>query len=75
MNTVKQWIKIEGLEKQEILAGMGFRITADGYLKIDGKNATSIDVTTGIKVSDVKGIVPGSLALITDISEVEMNEE
>ncbi|EQB71148.1 MAG: hypothetical protein AMDU1_APLC00034G0003, partial [Thermoplasmatales archaeon A-plasma] len=28
-----------------------------------------------IKVSDVKGFVPGSLALITDVSEVELIEE
>ena len=75
MGTVKQWIKIEGLEKEDILKSMGFVISNNGYLDIDGRRAVSIDGTTGIKVSDVKGIVPGSLALITDVSEVELIEE
>ncbi len=54
---------------------MGFIISDTGYLDIDGKSAASVDGATGIKVSDVKGIVPGSLALITDVSEVELIEE
>jgi hypothetical protein len=75
MTTVKQWIKIEGLDKEDILKNMGFTISSNGYLNIDGRGATSLDGTSGIKVSDVKGIVPGSLALITDVSEVELIEE
>lgn len=75
MDTVKQWIKIEGLDKEEILKNMGFIILDNGYLDINGRRAASVDGTTGIKVSDVKGIVPGSLALITDVSEVELIEE
>ncbi len=75
MAIVKQWIKIEGLEKEEILAGLGFRISPDGYMNIDGESAKSIDGSTGIKISDVKGVVPGSLALITDVSEIELIEE
>ena len=75
MTTVKQWIKIEGLDKEDILRNMGFTISGNGYLNIDGRGATSVDGTSGIKVSDVKGIVPGSLALITDVSEVELIEE
>ncbi len=75
MGTIKQWIKIEGFEKEDILKSMGFIISDTGYLDIDGKRAASVDGATGIKVSDVKGIVPGSLALITDVSEVELIEE
>ena len=75
MSTVKQWIKIEGLEKDQILKNMGFTVDQNGYLYINGRGAESVDGTTGVKVTDVKGIVPGSLALITDISEIELIEE
>ncbi|MFG1449891.1 MAG: hypothetical protein AAE983_04540 [Thermoplasmataceae archaeon] len=75
MSTVKQWIKIEGLEKKEILEKMGFKIDDDGVLLINGKRAKSVDGTAYVKLGDVKGVVPGSLSLIIDISEVELLEE
>lgn len=64
-------ISVEGLEKVEILQGMGFEINKAGYLLLSGENVTSIDGTERVRAEEVKAIIPGSLAVVTDISEME----
>lgn len=68
------WIRIEGLEKREILEGLGFTVSEEGYLSLGGEEAKSLDGTPRVNMKEVKAIVPGSLALITDVTEVELLE-
>lgn len=63
-------IKLEGLEKEEILKDMGFQFD-HGFLTKDGKRVKSSDGSAFAKVEDIKAIVPGSLEVITDLSEAE----
>ena len=63
------WLTIEGLEKKEVLEGMGFKISKSGTLTLNGENVISFGET--VKAEDVKAVVPGSLTVITDVSEVE----
>ena len=65
------WLMFEGLDKVEILKGMGFEINSSGYLFLDGKDVRSIDGSENVRADQVKAIVPGSLAVVTDISEME----
>lgn len=64
-------ISVEGLEKVEILQGLGFDVSETGNLRLNGENVTSVDGTERVRVEDVKAIVPGSLAVVTDLSEME----
>jgi hypothetical protein len=67
------WLTIQGVEKREILEGLGFRINESGILSLNGKEVTALDnPKEKIRAVDVKAVLPGSLTVITDISEVEM---
>ncbi len=67
------WLTVQGVEKREILEGLGFKIGESGTLSLNGKEVKAIDNPEQVvKVADVKAILPGSLAVITDISEIEM---
>ncbi len=67
------WLNIEGVGKREILEGLGFEIKRSGTLFLNGKEVTALDSPKlPVKVVDVKAILPGSLTVITDISEMEM---
>ena len=69
------WLTIEGIDKKEILEGMGFKIDNTGILFLEGKEIKAIDnPEISVKASDVKAIVPfsDSMAVITDLSEMEL---
>jgi ethanolamine utilization microcompartment shell protein EutS len=66
------WLTIEGLDKRELLEGLGFEIKKSGILTLNGKEVKALDEDISVRADDVKAVVPGSLAVITDISEVEM---
>ncbi len=67
------WLTIQGVEKREILEGLGFEINGSGILSLNGKEVRTLDnPELAVKVADVKAILPGSLTVITDISEMEM---
>jgi len=67
------WLNIEGIEKREILEGLGFEIKRSGILFLNGKEVKTLDnPELPVRVVDVKAILPGSLTVITDISEMEM---
>ena len=67
------WLTIQGIDKKEILEGMGFKIDKTGILFLEGKEVKSIDnPDVSVRISDVKAIVPDSLKVITDISELEL---
>ncbi|MCW1309994.1 MAG: hypothetical protein QXP04_04860 [Candidatus Nanoarchaeia archaeon] len=63
-------IKFNGLDKKEILENMGFEVRGD-YVFLNGNRVQTRDKTDFVKVENVKAIVPGSLELITDITEEE----
>jgi len=65
------WITVEGLDKVEILEGLGFKVLDSGILTLNGKNVLSSDGTGPVKAEEVKAIIPGSLSVVTDISELE----
>lgn len=64
-------IKFEGLEKKEVLESLGFVVGPGGYLLLGGKNVTTFDKSRLARIDDVKAIVPGSLAVITNLVEAE----
>ncbi len=67
------WLTVQGVGKREILEGLGFEINKAGTLVLNGKDVKTIDdPEVNVKVSDVKAILPGSLKVITDISEIEI---
>jgi hypothetical protein len=65
------WLTFEGLDKVEILKGIGFEISSNGSLLLEGKEVKSIDGSENVKVDEVRAVVPGSLRVVTDISEME----
>jgi len=65
------WITIKGLDKVEILEGFGFKVLDSGILTLNGKMVMSSDGTGPVKAEEVKAIVPGSLSVVTDVSEME----
>ncbi|MGC8726330.1 MAG: hypothetical protein ACP5RS_07165 [Thermoplasmata archaeon] len=65
------WVRIDGIEKDILLKYMGFDITEAGVLMLNGKPVKTIDGNDQVKVEYVKAVLPGSLSVITDISEVE----
>lgn len=67
------WLTIQGIDKKEILEGMGFKIDKTGILFLEGKEVKAIDnPDVSLRISDVIAIVPGALKVITDISEMEL---
>lgn len=67
------WLTIKGVDKREILEGLGFKIENNGNISLNGEKVTVVDDPEQfVKVSDIKAIVPGSLKVITDISELEI---
>lgn len=64
------WLTFEGIEKEEILKGLGFEINGEGLLLLNGKLVKK-DRGDAVKADSVKAIVPGSLSVFTDVSEVE----
>jgi hypothetical protein len=62
--------EIDGMDKKEILEGLGFLIDENGYLYRDGKPILSKIDNTKVKVEDVEMIVPGSLEVLSDPIEV-----
>jgi len=70
------WITVEGIEKRDILKGMGFKIDSEGILIHKGRKVKTVDDSGYVKADEVKAIIPGSvvgsLKVITDISELEM---
>ena len=67
------WLTIQGIDKKEILEGMGFKIDKTGILFLEGKEVKAIDnPDVSLRISDVIAIVPDSLKVITDISELEL---
>ena len=67
------WLTIKGVDKREILEGLGFKIENNGNISLNGAKVTVVDDPEQfVKVSDIKAIVPGSLKVITDISELEI---
>ncbi len=64
------WLTFEGLDKHEILTGLGFEINDHGTLLLNGEFLRSAN---GEKVTadSVKAVVPGSLSVFTDVSEIE----
>lgn len=63
-------IKVEGLQKEQILESLGFEIR-DGYLYRDGKEVKTHDGSNYAKTEDVIAIMPGSLDVVTDLTELE----
>lgn len=67
------WLTVQGVEKREILEGLGFEIGESGILSLNGREVRALDnPEQRVKVAEVKAILPGSLTVITDISEIEM---
>jgi hypothetical protein len=64
------WLTFDGLEKAEILKELGFEINDAGLLLLNGKLVKK-DSGDAVKANSVKAIVPGSLSVFTDVSEVE----
>jgi hypothetical protein len=64
-------IKFEGVQKSEVLWGMGFEIDERGFLLREGKNVKTHDGSAYVKIDDVKAVLPGSLDIITDLIEAE----
>ena len=71
MGNIPVWISISGLDKKEVLEGIGFVIEKSGFLKCNGSYVRSLDGDKNVHYDEVKAVVPGSLAIITDVSEVE----
>lgn len=70
------WLTIEGLDKVEVLKGLGFEIDEKyNILSLNGKNVRTLDGSELVRVEDVKAVVPGSLAVVTDLSEIEPEDE
>lgn len=67
------WLNIQGISKKEILEGLGFKVSKAGILSLNGEKIKALDdPKIDVKIDDVKAIMPGSLKVITDISELEM---
>ncbi len=67
------WLNIQGISKKEILEGLGFEINEVGVLIQDGKKVTALDdPNVEVKADEVRAVLPGSLTVITDISELEI---
>lgn len=64
-------INFQGVEKEEVLEGMGFSFDKSGYLLKEGKRVLTHDRSGYIRVADVKAVLPGSLDIITDLIEAE----
>ena len=71
MDNIPVWISISGLDKKEFLEGIGFVVEKSGFLKRDGRYVKSLDGDKNVHYDEVKAVVPGSLTVITDVSEVE----
>jgi hypothetical protein len=67
------WLTMQGVSKKEILEGLGFEINKAGVLVLNGEEVKALDdPEVKVKAGDVKAILPGSLKVITDISEMEI---
>lgn len=64
-------IKFEGVQKSEVLEGMGFVVDEHGFLLREGRNVKTHDGSAYVKIDDVKAVLPGSLDIITDLIEAE----
>ena len=72
----RTWITITGIQKQEILSGLGFVIEGEN-VKMNGVYSLDSDGNK-IIVDDVQAVIGGKngeLILITDISELELYDE
>ncbi len=66
------WLTIDGANKREILEGLGFKVGSGGVLMLKGKKVKALDEDVDVKADDVKAVLPGSLTVISDLSEIEM---
>lgn len=64
------WLTFEGIDKEEMLKGLGFEISSEGLLFLNGKSIRNGD-GDAVNAESVKAIVPGSLTVFTDVSEIE----
>lgn len=64
-------VNFNGVEKQEILEDMGFKVDKDGYLLREGNKIKTHDRSAYVKIQDVKAVLPGPLDVITDLIEAE----
>lgn len=65
------FIKFEGVEKNEVLEGLGFEVDSHGFLLREGRHVKTHDGSSNVKVDDVKAVLPGSLDIITDLIEAQ----
>lgn len=64
---------MQGIDKKEIIEGLGFESNRAGNLVLDGREVKTIDDSAvNVKANDVKAILSESLKVITDISEMEL---
>ena len=64
-------VNFNGVEKREVLEGMGFKVDKNGYLLREGNKIKTHYGSAYVKIQDVKAILPGSLDVITDLIEAE----
>lgn len=76
MSNITTWLNISGIPKEEILEGMGFEIE-EGKVRLNGITYLDSDGNE-IYVKDVLAVIGkegGGLRLITDISELEEEDD
>jgi hypothetical protein len=67
------WLTVQGVSKKDILEGLGFEVNKNGLLILNGEKVKAIDdPELDVKANDVRAILPGSLKVVTDISEIEI---
>ena len=70
------WLTISGIQKQEILEGLGFSIV-EGRVTLAGVDCLDLEGNR-VFIKDVRAVIggkDGGLILITDVSEVELLED
>ena len=65
------WLSVSGIGKKEVLEGLGFEIEKSGLIKLNGSYVRSPDGESNLHYDEVKAVVPDSLVVISDISELE----
>jgi hypothetical protein len=68
-------LNIKGVSKKVILEGLGFKVDRSGMLTLNGNIVKALDQNVSVRADDVKAVMPGSLKVITDISELETLED
>ncbi len=64
-------VRIVGMQKTEILEDIGFNVDSNGFLLRGGERVKTRDLSSYVRADDVKAVFPGSLEVITDLSEAE----